>query len=518
MKILRNLVILACLSVFAIFDAHSFVIRAIYIQPTDASAPRADVIQKFKRTLEDVRYFYRQQMETHGYGPKTFRLQTNNTGEPIVQIIRGRHDMATYGGSTASVIDAELHDRFNSQNTIYVVLVGGLEQVAAGKSNGNAKVILADECAGCRGTSTIAERSGNFLFSTVAHELGHAFGLRHNLKGQAGGNFLMWFDGDLEGHEARWLNANPYFNNQRFSVNQPPRSTRIRMKDATIDGDEFVIMEVDIQGSNPLYQAWVFRNSDHCVLAWDKLCDPSDTAELMIRRSDLSLINDVWIQFIDNQGNQALHSGMVTIPLTPVSRDTEDTDTTPTVITGDSSITYLTILSNHPDAIRPTNNSREWDGWVGGIWEKDPDGKYPPKPRLYVNFPFQDQWHHWFYSHAPSQYVWDLRGSEYSAFDCKFYLPHPCDGDLASIEMRAFVDDTEIYSSGELRPHNAQNKNLSFDIPQAAQTLEIRMIGLDTGACDHFVLGEPRLIANAPAAPSKPKRKTTTVWAALKKS
>ena len=465
----------------------SFTVRGAYIKPIDAPAPKEAVISKFKNMLPDIQTLYQKEMERHGYGTKTFTLETDHTGQPTVEIVNGSHDMATYQGHTASVVAEELLQKFKYQNHIYVVIMGGIDAVASGRSKGNGGLVDGWQCGRCRGIATIAESSGNFEFSTVAHELGHAFGLSHNLKGKNGENFLMWRGYRLEDYEARWLDKSPYFNDGRQKFNGLPQVTRIQKATSIeMNGTDYVQFKIDISGNTDLYQAKLFRNSDGCVVAWDELTERNDTTDLLVLRSDLLSDHEGFVQFIDVRGNQGVHP----IPLVLPTLNSQPTATAPAET---ANATYLTIDHPNEKSLTPVNPRGEWDGWVGGIWEKPPGGDYPPKPQWYLNFPYMDIWDHWFYSHAPSRIVWDLSAGNYATFDCNFYLAHPCNG-IANVEISFLADNTEIYNSGILKPHNAQNKHISFDVPAGTQTLTLVVDPLPEGSCDHFVFGNPQLI------------------------
>ena len=454
-----------------------FVVKSVCIIPTDASAPNDDVIDRFKSTVEDVRHFYKKEMERHGYGSKTFRLETDRNGEVVVNIIKGRYTKADYRGETTTRPKKEVPDGSN----VYAVLIAGTDGI------GVASIELdGQKCGGCSGIAYVAEK--DYEFFTVAHELGHAFGLWHNLKGQENGeNFLMWTGKHLEKYEARWLDKSPYFN-QGFTADNPPKSTRVHdIKEVKMDGEDYVLLKIDIQGNNELYQAQTFRNSDHIIVAWDQLQGRRDTAEFMIRKTDLFRDNKVFIHFMDSRGNQALHSNPITIPL-----QIENVES----VSAKGNITYLTLTSNHRNAIVPQNSSAEWAGWIGLLWEKTPGGNIPSKPQHYVNIATDilDKWDYWFYSHAPSRIVYELGSRNYMKFEAYFYMPNPCN-DRATVELICNADGAEIYNSGILRGNQSRNIRISFNIPEDTETFTINVTnGGDRDTCDHFILANAYLV------------------------
>ena len=309
MRFFLYFILIALLVSFA--HAQDFIVKSVCIVPNDASRPSDQIIEKFRSLIEDTQEFYKNEMKRYGYGSKTFRLDVDREGKPVVQIINGKYSKSQYMNDPQNYGKRE----FPVSDTIYIILISDINLFFG--YFGTADVTLNETCAGCRGFAYIGERDGNFTFNTVAHELGHAFGLMHNLKGQQGDHsYLMWIGKDrLDEHEARWLNKSPYFNHD-FTVKNPPRTTKIhRFEAINKGGTDYIKLKVDMIGHNSLYQAQAFRAIDHCVLAWDALNGHSDTAELIIPKPDLFIENKVFVQAIDSRGNQHLYSHKLTIPL-----------------------------------------------------------------------------------------------------------------------------------------------------------------------------------------------------------
>ena len=70
-----------------------YTVRTIYFQPTDAPAAQIDRIIELLIESQD---FYRSEMDRHGYGAKTFRLETDGAGNVGFHQIRGKHNAAHY--------------------------------------------------------------------------------------------------------------------------------------------------------------------------------------------------------------------------------------------------------------------------------------------------------------------------------------------------------------------------------------------------------------------------------------
>ena len=138
---------------------------------------RQEVVDSMKVIIRQVQTFYAEQMQAHGYGNKTFRIETDAQGEPLVH-----RDMA-YPGIRVNVFETE-----NGFATAH---------------NSNKR----------RGGAAISASA--LSFHTVAHELGHAFGLPHDFRDDA---YIMSYGGRsrsrsrLSACAAEFLSVHPFFN------------------------------------------------------------------------------------------------------------------------------------------------------------------------------------------------------------------------------------------------------------------------------------------------------------------
>lgn len=488
---MRTLLISILLCVFAITTGDAdFTVRVIYFQPTDA--PAVVPVEKIRNAMEQTQKFYADEMQRHKFGRKTFGLERDTTGEIVVHHIKSRYTANNFFNRTQENLLAELPANMKNQNDILLSFIGNLQGVAGGW-NGQGAGFFEHNCGACRGWATVADKSGDFTESTVAHELGHAFGLYHNLAGKKGADFLMWFDGELDFYEARLLNKSRYFNTNNHIVRPPPQIAT--PKPPEMIQEDTVRFSTNITAGQGLYQAQLFRDSDHCVLDWTRLSGNSETAIFEISRAELIGESRVWIHAIDNDGNQSL------IPV-DFTLDKPDYST-------EGTATYLTLNYDGPDALTPTNPQGEW-GWDWGgwqqTWEKTPDGKLPAKPHngfaAANTIPYTQEWDYWFYghvpAHAPSRLIYDLSGGNYTKFDAYFDMPNPCThiATPASIEVKIFADDREVYHSGVWKGDEARNTHISLDLPEDTQTLAINVSGAGDGStCDHFIFANAQLLS-----------------------
>ena len=58
-------------------------VRLIYFLPNDRE-PRQDIDTKLDTSIRNVQRFYADEMESHGFGRKTFALETDDSGRTLV--------------------------------------------------------------------------------------------------------------------------------------------------------------------------------------------------------------------------------------------------------------------------------------------------------------------------------------------------------------------------------------------------------------------------------------------------
>ena len=94
-------------------------VRMIYFLPSDRPF-RQEVVDSMKVMIRRVQTFYGEQMEAHGYGNKTFRVETDARGEPLVHHVEGQHSDMHYvtGGWPVS----EIEQRFDLDANIYLIV------------------------------------------------------------------------------------------------------------------------------------------------------------------------------------------------------------------------------------------------------------------------------------------------------------------------------------------------------------------------------------------------------------
>ena len=446
-----------------------FEVKAIYFTPANINANH-----KVDELIKNVQNLYRNEMNRYGYGQKTFRRN------PIVSIVRGKQDAAFYTSNTWQKVNQELPAQFKDQNTIYLIVIGGVSRID-GQQCGFGWPIYGWASGG---TAIMAEHSlCPDHTALAAHELGHAFGLYHNLENPRA--IMGAGDDEFNDFECRWLDKHHYFNNVHH-INGFPKVINVDdLKSVEVDGRDYIRFSIDVSNINELHQAQIIRSSDVGVIGWDELNGRQDTVDILVKRSRILNENSIVIQILDVLGNHLMHSRSIKLPdKTEVYTRVRNEDSGPSMA--------LTFNDDNPDALTPKNNWTDWDGWgVAGVWEKTPNGSQPPKPHQYLNFPNMHTWDHWMYSHAPSRIVYNISAKNYTRFDSCFDLPNPC-GNTALVQIIGLADNVEIYDSGVLNVQD-RSTHITFNIPENTNTLAIEVSDVGNKTCDHFVFGEPRL-------------------------
>ena len=230
-------------------------VRLVYFLPKDRPA-RPERITALQQLIKDAQAFYAEQMEHHGYGRKTFRIETDKDGEPVVHQIHGKFEENYYHHGNPDPPDykvwEELFEHFNDLGHIYFIAIdisqdtldtacglGGATFIPSGEG----KPIFAFDSAAVRhrgetpgeqilGGSVIIPASGPCFYEdrghrhplgVTTHELGHAFGIEHDFReGISHSGTVMAGTGyRLSECAAEWLAVSRFFNNTPRSNNAP---------------------------------------------------------------------------------------------------------------------------------------------------------------------------------------------------------------------------------------------------------------------------------------------------------
>ena len=229
-------------------------VRLIYFLPNDRPY-RADVVQRMKDEIRNIQTFYAEQMQTHGYGSKTFRVETDSQGKRMVHRVDGQHPNSHYFYYMESKVRDEIVQTFNLDANLYLIV---MDTDVLRRNNGQPHGGTGHRYGKIGGYALV---SGGFRWETVAHELGHAFGLFHDFREGSSSRHIMSYGRErnqLSACHAEYLVMSPYFNaDVPIEHKRPPTIELISSRTYPV-GSKSVPIRLKISDSEGLHQALLF--------------------------------------------------------------------------------------------------------------------------------------------------------------------------------------------------------------------------------------------------------------------
>ena len=296
---------------FAQDTSPEYVVRVTYFYPSDRE-PSDALEAKLDAMVKDIQQFYADEMERHGFGRKTFRLETDENGNIVKHRFNGKftssHYKPTFDGNPAA--SNEFFEHFDrSEHIINLILVDGVLENPdhygiGGVGDGDS---FSGYAASLIYSFDKVINSDNYrvyldAWSTTAHELGHAFGLRHDFRDD---RYVMSYGDEAHRSQlsycaAKWLDAHRYFNATQNDFGEKPK---IRMLESfLVSPPNTVRLRFEITHTAELHHAFLeigLYNMVDC----ESLSGNSDTIEFVT--TDLVPQNQLSVKLyvIDVHGN-----------------------------------------------------------------------------------------------------------------------------------------------------------------------------------------------------------------------
>ena len=204
-------------------------VHIIYFLPSDRAA-QPDIPEKLDTLIKEVQQFYADQMEHHGFKRKTFTFEKNEDGRVKVYLVEGQYTDAYYLKDTPKKVDREIYERFDESKNVYLVVVNISNQrinirrentTGVGRIASYAFEYEENLWRSRAGRAMIPASGSGFDSDTIAHELGHAFGLPHDFRDAS---YLMSYgrtEKRLSQASAEWLDKSRFFNPDQTFFDEP---------------------------------------------------------------------------------------------------------------------------------------------------------------------------------------------------------------------------------------------------------------------------------------------------------
>ncbi len=301
-------------NIFAQDASPEYIVRVIYVVPNDRE-PDPNMDTKLDTLMKETQQFYADLMAYHGFDRKTFRLETDATGNVVVHHVDGKHNNAYYQDESedsegSMIVWEEIAEQFDLSKNIYVLVLDISDHIVA--YGGIAVAGLAGDLNSHYGKVLIPAFNPAIA---LWHELGHAFGLTHDSRSDV--EAKRWVHPDTQDPmitsfcAAEWLDVSRYFNPIQDIVLARDNEAQVRMLKPTLDSPPYAIrIRFEVADSDGLHHAQLNASSfyDSGVIGCKKVNGKAATIEFVTTRVIGGISESVQLRLIDRNGNFTNHS------------------------------------------------------------------------------------------------------------------------------------------------------------------------------------------------------------------
>ncbi len=218
-------------------------VHLVYFRASD-TALRPNVDTEIDALMKNVQRLYADEMERHGYGRKTFQIESDAHGNTIVHHVVGKFTYSHYIEIEDFAWAQESSEQLKFPKwriIVYMIDSHDEEELPFGAG-------------GHGGGNRFSGAAHIYVWSwwVIAHEIGHAFGLLHDFRD---GRYIMSYgpgQSQLSSCAAEFLDVHRYFNSTVNSLNEwselsiiemlppslvsPPNTIRLRFSVTDSDG------------------------------------------------------------------------------------------------------------------------------------------------------------------------------------------------------------------------------------------------------------------------------------------
>ncbi len=278
-------------------------VRVIYFVPNDRSFS-ITVEDSIKRAVRQVRTFFADQMKAHGFGLNAIDIDTGDDRDPLIHRVTGQHPNDHYADNMHSAVFSEIRQDYDTWANIYIAFIDNSRRFTPrGGRNGK--------------TGGEASMRVDFDWQTVAHELGHGFGLHHDFRNYS---YVMSYGSEpisLSLCNAQFLSVHPYFNPGIATESTAGPAVELISSRKFPPNEEDINVQFKVADTDGLHQLILFTMTPLInwgggfpeVKAWRGMAKEADAViDFQYARDAVGMIQDpdverIHVNAVDTDGN-----------------------------------------------------------------------------------------------------------------------------------------------------------------------------------------------------------------------